>query len=548
MPKNIVILSDGTGNSAAKFNKTNVWRLYQALETDRPDRQIVIYDDGVGAQKDTRIAAIAGAFGFGLKRNVIELYAFLCRNYVPGDHIYLFGFSRGAFTVRLLAGLLLQRGVLNPPTRISESDLIAQAKCEYLLFRRSYDRAFFSNLFAKWIYPEDASSIPKHDPAPGVTFMGVWDTVDAYGLPIDEMADLWNKVIFQLKFDNQNLSPKVRRAAQALSIDDERLTFHPLVWNENLDFDGFDPAAPRDIRQVWFSGVHADVGGGYPEPALAQVSLEWMILQALDGAGPRALAFKNAALHAIHAEADPHGKEHNSRKGLAALYRYHPRYIDRLSDDPDGAHVRVARPKIHASVFERIRRDVTPYAPIALPEDYEVVTTDGMTAPEYEGPDERRARFARQERARDAVFWGRGVYNCFIGALIAFALLPFLAAERPPTDAFYAAPVGWVLDGAAWILPGFAHGWLDTWRGQPELFVGMLAVFVVLFVVRGASAGTIRRLANEAWIGGGPPLDPKEADGFTRELRRWLPDKINRIIVIGLLIAVPAVVLACWIL
>ena len=104
MSKNIVLLSDGTGNSSSKLFTTNVWRLYQALDLTDPARQIAYYDDGVGTSSFKPLAILGGVFGFGLKRNVIDIYSFCCRNYRRGDKIYGFGFSRGAFTIRVVAG------------------------------------------------------------------------------------------------------------------------------------------------------------------------------------------------------------------------------------------------------------------------------------------------------------------------------------------------------------------------------------------------------------------------------------------------------------
>ena len=101
MGKSIILLSDGTGNSAAKLAKTNVWRTYQAIDLSRAD-QIALYDDGVGTSSVKVLALLGGVFGWGLKRNVLHLYKFLCRNYQPGDRIFAFGFSRGAFTIRVL--------------------------------------------------------------------------------------------------------------------------------------------------------------------------------------------------------------------------------------------------------------------------------------------------------------------------------------------------------------------------------------------------------------------------------------------------------------
>jgi len=122
-PKNIVVLSDGTGNAAAKVWRTNVWRLFQSLDLTNP-RQVAIYDDGVGSSAFKPLALLGGAVGWGLKRNVLDLYKFLCRNYEPGARIYAFGFSRGAFTIRVLLGLVSHEGLVRYE---SEAQLKAHA-------------------------------------------------------------------------------------------------------------------------------------------------------------------------------------------------------------------------------------------------------------------------------------------------------------------------------------------------------------------------------------------------------------------------------------
>jgi len=140
MPKVIAVFADGTGNSAAKLFKTNVWRLYDALDTSDPgdsdnDRQIAYYHDGVGTSSFKPLAIVGGAFGWGLKRNVLDLYTFICRNYEANDQICAFGFSRGAFTVRLLAGLVAEQGLVE---NTSESDLKTYARDAYRQFRRKF--------------------------------------------------------------------------------------------------------------------------------------------------------------------------------------------------------------------------------------------------------------------------------------------------------------------------------------------------------------------------------------------------------------------------
>src|SRR6202166_4498503 len=122
MSKNVVLLSDGTGNSSSKLFTTNVWRLYQALDLGDPAQQVAYYDDGVGTSSFKPLAILGGVFGFGLKRNVIDIYSFCCRNYRPGDRIYCFGFSRGAFTIRIVTGMIASQGLVDYDN--NEADLV----------------------------------------------------------------------------------------------------------------------------------------------------------------------------------------------------------------------------------------------------------------------------------------------------------------------------------------------------------------------------------------------------------------------------------------
>ena len=140
MDKNIVLFSDGTGNSSASPFKTNVWRLYQAIDIEPPtnpnDRQqIVYYDNGVGTENFKPLAALGGALGIGVWQNVKDLYTFVCRNYDFGDQIYGFGFSRGAFTIRLLMGLIGKCGLLKAD---SEAELVRCVQMAYEAYRRDF--------------------------------------------------------------------------------------------------------------------------------------------------------------------------------------------------------------------------------------------------------------------------------------------------------------------------------------------------------------------------------------------------------------------------
>src|SRR5437763_3255107 len=125
--KRILLLSDGTGNSAAKVWRTNVWRVFELLDLTGPD-QVAKYDDGVGTSSFKPLAILGGAFGWGLKRNVLDIYKFLCANYQEGDEVYAFGFSRGAYTIRVVLGLALDQGLVKGAT---DAELYEKAKMAY---------------------------------------------------------------------------------------------------------------------------------------------------------------------------------------------------------------------------------------------------------------------------------------------------------------------------------------------------------------------------------------------------------------------------------
>ena len=142
MGRRIILLSDGTGNSSAKVWRTNVWRIFESIDLSGSD-QIAYYDDGVGTSEFKPLAVVGGAFGYGLKRNVLDLYKFACRNFRHDtDEIYAFGFSRGAFTIRILTGLILEQGLIRAGT---EQELDHKARQAYREFRRE-------NFSTKWPY------------------------------------------------------------------------------------------------------------------------------------------------------------------------------------------------------------------------------------------------------------------------------------------------------------------------------------------------------------------------------------------------------------
>lgn len=370
MSKNIVICSDGTGNSAIKGRGTNVFKAFESIDLNghrtQPDLipQVALYDDGVGTEDFKPLKIFAGATGYGLSRNVKQLYKELVRIYDPGDRIYLFGFSRGAFTVRTLVGLIAACGILNVATLHTAGDLESAVNKTYKVYRKSY-RTALAKLF---LGEPDTSLITRFRnehclpcDVP-ITFMGVWDTVDAVGLPF-HLSDFINMVFYRFKFRDHTLSKLVKHACHALAIDDERHSFHPLLWDEG------EGEAGR-IEQVWFAGAHSNVGGGYPKQGVSLVALEWMLQKAehtgREGEGLRLLR-SDRALYYDHANVDD--KLYDPRSGLGIFYRW------KLRDIAAICRMHHISPTIHLSVLERIAHGTDDYAPGNVPGSANVVIT-----------------------------------------------------------------------------------------------------------------------------------------------------------------------------
>lgn len=320
--KNIVICTDGTGNEFDK-NITNVVETY--LLCKKTKSQLVYYDPGVGTggyhynEGTGRLkAAYDKGTGAGVHKNTEQAYAYLMEVYEPGDKVFLFGFSRGAFTARALAGALNVIGLLH-----QDHDNQLEYAMKYYLDRKYESiRADYKNSFCR--------SCPVH-------FVGVWDTVVATALVEDQ------------KFKDTNLSPEVKFAYHAMAIDERRRDFPVTLWNEkNL-------VAGQTVEQVWFAGVHSDVGGWYDSRALSSIALCWMIAKAR-AAG---LQINATLLKEKQKQRDPLGKQHDSLKGFWHFRGARDRKI------PSGA-------KIHQSVKERIA-GISKYDP-TLPRRHTVVS------------------------------------------------------------------------------------------------------------------------------------------------------------------------------
>ncbi|QCK84386.1 DUF2235 domain-containing protein [Phreatobacter aquaticus] len=526
MSKRIVLLSDGTGNSSAKVWRTNVWRTFEALDL-RGNDQVAIYDDGVGTSAFKPLAVLGGAFGYGLKRNVLDLYKFACRNYSgPEDEIFAFGFSRGAFTIRIVNGLILNQGLVKAD---SESELERLARAAYRAYRaeKFHTVTGIESLFRgirdiglRLLHRSKPTySKTRNRQVENIRFLGLWDTVAAYGLPIDEMTQGVSKWLWPLALPDHDLSSRVQRACHALSLDDERTTFHPVLWNERNeapvqpDGEGRLLTKNERISQVWFAGVHSNVGGGYPEDSLAHLPFYWILKEA-EACG---LVFKTApgaepdSVLMAETARDKDGRIYDSRSGLGGYYRYGPRRLEHLCNDTrpgtKGSDVFIPLPKVHESVLRRITNKAQAYGPLGLPATYAVVNDKGEILPPqanpYEKPVEARVRVARTEGIWNLVWWRRVVYFATVAATLMLLIYPLLAA-RPRSDE-YSNVLRWVSDlirivGA--FLPSFADTWVNGYARSPGQFLISAGLVVVLLLIGSALASAIASRMVGIWTDG----------------------------------------------
>jgi uncharacterized protein (DUF2235 family)/membrane protease YdiL (CAAX protease family) len=415
MARKLVVCLDGTGNEIGS-NLSNVVKLYRAVE--KSDVQRVYYDPGVGTigrpgwwhQLAVRVQGVLGlAFGLGLDDNVLKAYSWLCQNWRQGDEIYLFGFSRGAYTARVLAGFIRLIGLLNP----EQLNL-----CGYALV--AYKNAGDTGRFA---VAEDFARVTGSRMV-RVRFVGVWETVSSVLTP----RARWLFIPWPLTLPYTRNNDCVEIFRHAISIDERRRMFRLNHWPDPQPYVPDprrpDGVRPQDIRQVWFAGVHSDVGGGYPDvqSGLAQFPLLWMAEQAraaglaLDRALLAALAGKAPALggapprlaDAVGAQAppDPTAELHRSLTGPWWILEPLPK-LARLKEWPPrraflGLYIPWAEPRpipnrpwhgvwpkdpffIHSSAVARIA-DCPDYRPVNLPEHFQIETIAGPPAPPLPTP------------------------------------------------------------------------------------------------------------------------------------------------------------------
>jgi uncharacterized protein (DUF2235 family) len=256
--KRIVICFDGTWNKPAEEAlpsservETNVCRFYQSVREQSDDgvKQVKWYDQGIGTHWYDQY--IGGALGSGLEINIIQGYQFLAEAYEDGDEVYVLGFSRGAYTARSLIGLIRNCGLIYP------KHLSLRVPMAYGIYRTRDDDA--DSLTARMFRAAYSRAIR-------VKFIGVWDSVGALGIPIDILKQVNMKFY---EFHDTRLSEIVENAYHAVAIDEHRQDYDVCLWDPKS-------AGAQIMEQCWFIGAHCDVGGGYPDRRLSDITLRWM--------------------------------------------------------------------------------------------------------------------------------------------------------------------------------------------------------------------------------------------------------------------------------
>ncbi|WP_216870594.1 DUF2235 domain-containing protein [Modestobacter excelsi] len=344
--RHLVVCCDGTWQTAR--NRTNVRRLADALAPAGADgtEQVCRYFTGVGTDGSLLAQVTGGVAGEGLSGKVIEAYIWTATAYQEGDRISLFGFSRGAYTVRSLLGLISACGLLDL------SDL--PAKEARTLVQRVYDEKYRARDEARpdWrrgarfrFDAADEAEIP-------VSFIGVWDTVGSLGIP--DHLGLVNLLDSprRYEFHDVTLNPHVPHARHAIALDEFRGPFTPTLWA--------GPAPGQDIRQVWFPGDHGDVGGGHRETGLSEGALVWMAQEATAAVG---LGFSKVGIDDVRP--NPSDRIHGDARSVPgpagavadALFQPRPRAVP-LLDPADPTD-----PSIHESAYRRQRDRQLPGGP-----------------------------------------------------------------------------------------------------------------------------------------------------------------------------------------
>ena len=352
---NLLVFCDGTPQQLddGKPAPTNVVKLRNAVAENSGQR--VYYHPGVGTDGGVVDRYIGGGIGDGLDKNIISAYYWLATNYRPGDKIWLFGFSRGAYTVRSLGGMISRCGLLNAGGAGTGDDKVWEdINALFSLYRQPAASAPAVIASVGRPFYEVATGNPTKESVP-VYFIGVWETVGSLGIPDDlALANLLDDPQ-KYAFHDTSLSPIVKNARHALALDEQRQSFIPTLWD--------NVAANPRVKQRWFVGVHSDVGGGYAQCGLSDIPLRWMMSEARD------LGLELHPDIATQLKPDPQALLHDSVTGVFKLLHTCPRGVPQIvagSADVDNSVLqRQSQPSLLHGGYRRLRA-LTPAHPVTF--------------------------------------------------------------------------------------------------------------------------------------------------------------------------------------
>ena len=345
--RRIALFLDGTWNTYE--DNTNVWRLKLLCHSDA--LQLTYYSKGVGTAFGEKVRG--GALGYGIDQEVINAYEWLIENYENGDQLFLFGFSRGAYTARSLSGLISKCGLLRRGSPLSVRELYDryQKDSSVLTIRQLKSAREKGN--DKSCTQQERWML-KYCEVPAIWFIGVWDTVGSLGIPLGSVPNMSSKSYQYLETD---LRINNTRAFHALAIDEHRNKFAPTFWTKAPN-NTRDPRSIEEVEQRWFVGCHSNVGGGYNGDLLAQRPLQWLKAKAEQ----HGLKFRNG----VDVDGDIYSAPiHDSYSDfLLGAYKYFPlsqRYyrpigVSPIADGPSKGNSTINE-TIDSSVFERWRQD-----------------------------------------------------------------------------------------------------------------------------------------------------------------------------------------------
>jgi uncharacterized protein (DUF2235 family) len=344
--KRIAVFLDGTWNNVDA--NTNVWRLKSLCE--KSPEQLIYYSAGVGTQSGEKLTG--GMFGIGINDEVTNAYEWLIENYVDGAQLFIFGFSRGAFTARSLAGFISKCGLLKPGSPVSLKQMFERYR------KGTAPTVGALSHVAEGQLGQEDEWIKEYSRRIPIWFQGVWDTVGALGVPIPLLPKVSRSDFAFLETD---LHINDTHAYHALAIDEHRLAFAPTLWVKSTPKGG-DTFSPRDldhVEQRWFVGAHANVGGGYENDLLAQIPLQWIMNKAI----AHGLQFKDTVVIDGDENTCP---IHDSLKEMAhgiyevvTLGKHYYRPIGAEPVDTGDAITTTINETIDVTVFDRCRADPT---------------------------------------------------------------------------------------------------------------------------------------------------------------------------------------------